>query len=206
MVKQLSLHHEWFPHKACPALNYYDVETEKAICIGRFKFWDCFACFLIRSRYDRRVRPAELSLTPVPTAAVACKWVRRYYAYEGLPFNARVEAAVSQLLESSRFGWFFELTRNEEAIGYAVLTRAFDHEFGGEFGVLTDFFLLEQYRRHGHGSRALELIEEFARSQNLCALDLYVLERNAGVREFYKRRGFRDVSDRRAMTKSIADA
>ena len=147
----------------------------------------------------------ELFLTPVSNSPVACEWVRRYYAYEGLPFNATVEQGISQLLESSRFGWFFELTRGEdkEAIGYAVLTRAFDHEFGGEIAILTDFFILEPYRRHGHGSRGLDLLEEFARAQGFRSLDLYVLERNAAVREFYMRRGFREFTDRRPMTKSL---
>jgi GNAT superfamily N-acetyltransferase len=157
-------------------------------------------------RYAHRVSAAELSLVPVSSASVACEWVRRYYAYESLPFNATVKAAVSRLLESSRFGWFFELTltRDKEAIGYAVLTRAFDHEFGGEIGILTDFFFLEPYRRQGHGSRALELLETFARAQGFHSLDLYVLERNAKVREFYKRRGFREHADRRPMTKSLS--
>jgi GNAT superfamily N-acetyltransferase len=147
---------------------------------------------------------SQLSLVPVSSVTVACEWVRQYYAFEGLPFNATVEEGVSRLLESSQFGWFFELTRDEVAIGYAVLTRAFDHEFGGEYAVLTDFFLLEPYRRQGHGSRALELIEEFARSQGCRSLDLYVLEHNAGVREFYQRHGFREFADRRPMTKPLS--
>ncbi|HEX3628429.1 MAG TPA: GNAT family N-acetyltransferase [Verrucomicrobiae bacterium] len=146
---------------------------------------------------------AELSLVPITDVALACNWVRQYYAFESLPFNATVEAAVARLLESSRFGWFFELTRDREAIGYAVLTRAFDHEIGGEYGILTDFFLLEPYRRQGRGSRALELIEEFARSHGFRDLQLYVLEHNAAVRGFYKRHGFREFADRRPMTKSI---
>jgi GNAT superfamily N-acetyltransferase len=165
---------------------------------------ECTACFLCLGRYARRMSAAELSLTPVSSVAIACEWVRRYYAYEGLPFNATVERAVSQLLESSRFGWFFELTSGKETVGYAVLTRAFDHEFGGEFGILTDFFLLELYRRKGHGSRALELLEEFGRSQGFRSLDLYVLNRNAAVCEFYARRGFREFADRRPMTKSLS--
>ena len=160
------------------------------------------------TRYPRHVSPVELSLAPVSSAnaAVACEWVRRYYAYEGLAFDATVEQAVTRLLESSRFGWFFALNhkKEKEAIGYAVLTRAFDHEFGGEFGILTDFFILEPYRHQGHGSRAMELIEDFARSQGLRSLDLYVLERNASVRQFYTRRGFREVTDRRPMTKSLS--
>ncbi|HEV2327496.1 MAG TPA: GNAT family N-acetyltransferase [Verrucomicrobiae bacterium] len=154
--------------------------------------------------------PAELSLSPVSSPAVARDWVRRYYAYEGLSFNATVEQAVARLLESSRLGWFFELTLKSEeeeekkAIGYIVLTRAFDHEFGGEIGILTDFFILEPHRRRGHGSRALELIEDFARSQGLRLLDLYVLEHNATVRQFYARHGFREVADRRPMTKPLS--
>lgn len=146
---------------------------------------------------------AELSLKPVSDAAVACDWVRRYYAYEGLPFNEAVEEGISRLLQSSQFGWFFAVTRGEENIGYAVLTRAFDHEFGGEYVILTDFFLLEPFRGQGHGSRSLELIEEFARSHGFRGLQLYVLERNAGVRQFYARRGFREFEDRRPMTKTL---
>lgn len=163
---------------------------------------DVFICH----RYARRVSAVELSLVPVSNAAVACEWVRRYYAFESLPFNPTVEEGVSRLLESSsaQFGWFFELTRSDnEAVGYAVLTRAFDHEIGGEYGILTDFFLLEPHRRQGHGSRALELIEEFARSQGFRALHLYVLEHNAGVRKFYARHGFQEFSDRRPMAKSL---
>ncbi len=149
---------------------------------------------------------AKLSLVPVSSHAVACEWVRRYYDYEGLPFNASVERGISRLLASTQFGWFFALTRQEVAIGYAVVTRAFDHEIGGEFAVLTDFFLLEPYRRQGNGSRALELIEEFARSQGFCSLDLYVLNHNAAVRKFYTLRGFKDVDDRRPMTKTFSTA
>ena len=164
----------------------------------------CPACLLILERYDRKVRAAELSLTPVSSAASACEWVRRYYAYEGLPFNATVEQGIARLLESSQFGWFFELSYRKKAIGYAVLTRAFDHEFGGEIAILTDFFILEPHRGQGRGSRALELLEEFARSQGFRSLDLYVLNRNASVREFYLRRGFRDFADRRPMTKPLS--
>lgn len=142
-------------------------------------------------------------LRPVTNPTLACEWVRRYYAYEGLPFNAIVEKGLSRLLESAQFGWFFELARNEEAIGYAVLTRAFDHEIGGELAILTDFFILEPHRRQGHGSRAIQLLEEFARAQGFHAMDLYVLNHNAQVREFYIRRGFRDYADRRPMTKSL---
>jgi len=150
------------------------------------------------------VSAPELSLVPVSDAAVACAWVRQYYAFESLPFNATVEEGISRLLESSGFGWFFELTREGKAIGYCVLTRAFDHEIGGEYGFVTDFFLLEPYRRQGHGSRALELIEEFARSQGFRSLVLYVLEHNAGVRQFYTRHGFQEFADRRPMTKSLS--
>ena len=151
------------------------------------------------------MKTAELSLRPVSSAASACEWVRRYFAYEGLPFNGTVEKGVSRLLGSERFGWFFELIVQGEAIGYAVLTRAFDHEIGGEYAILTDFFLLESHRGQGHGSRALDLLETFARAQGFRSMDLYVLDRNAAVRKFYNRHGFREFKDRRPMTKSLSE-
>ena len=147
---------------------------------------------------------AELSLAPVSRSATACDWVRQYFTYEGLPFDRTVEEGVSRLVGSERFGWFFELMVRGEAIGYAVLTRAFDHEIGGEYVILTDFFLQEPHRRHGHGSRAMGLLETFARSQGFRAMDLYVLDHNAGVRDFYHRHGFHDFKDRRPMTKSLS--
>jgi GNAT superfamily N-acetyltransferase len=146
-----------------------------------------------------------VELVPVSNASSAHEWVRRYFNYEGLPFNRTVEKGVSRLLGSERFGWFFELMVQGEAIGYAVLTRAFDHEIGGEYVILTDFFLQEPHRRQGHGSRALELLEKFAQSQGARAIDLYVLNHNAGVRQFYHQHGFRDVEDRRPMTKSLSE-
>jgi GNAT superfamily N-acetyltransferase len=149
---------------------------------------------------------SELTLMPISSVGPAFEWVRRYFAYEGLPFNSTVEEGVSRLLGSERFGWFFELVVHSRAVGYAVLTRAFDHEFGGEYVILTDFFLLEPHRRQGHGSRALELLEKFARSQGAHAIDLYVLNRNADVRQFYHRHGFREVADRRPMTKSLSES
>lgn len=149
---------------------------------------------------------AELSLEPASNTASAYEWVRRYFAYEGLTFNSAVEKAVSRLLGSNRFGWFFELMVHGQAIGYAVLTRAFDHEIGGEYVILTDFFLVEPCRRQGYGSRALELLEKFAQSQGARAMDLYVLNHNTGVRSFYHRHGFRDFEDRRPMTKSLSEA
>lgn len=113
---------------------------------------------------------------------------------------------MARLLASEQFGWFFVLTVQGKAIGYAVLTRAFDHEIGGEYTILTDFFLLEPHRRQGHGSQALKLLETFARSHGFHAMDLYVLNHNAGVRQFYSRHGFQEFTDRRPMTKSLATA
>jgi ribosomal protein S18 acetylase RimI-like enzyme len=134
----------------------------------------------------------------------ASLWVRQYYAFDRLTFNESVDLAVRQLIAEDRFGWFFEVFLTELPIGYCVLTRAFDHEVGGEYGILTDLFLLEAYRGRGFGTQTLQAIFDFGAARALRTIDLFVLDHNSEAQNFYHRLGFSELSDRKVWSKHLA--
>ena len=118
-------------------------------------------------------------------------WVRAYYAYDHITFDASVESALTELLNNPGFGTAFELVEGEVAIGYAVLTHAFDHEFGGRLGVLTDFILQESSRGKGYGPQYLEMVIQSARMAGLLGLEIPVMKDNTRARALYEKFGFK---------------
>jgi ribosomal protein S18 acetylase RimI-like enzyme len=85
---------------------------------------------------------------------------------------------------------------------YAVLTYAFDFEFGGRQGVLTELFVSPRYRQRGVGNTMVGRVEEECRSLGLKALQLIVRPENAQAQVLYRRRDFR-FDPRLPMTKRL---
>lgn len=144
-----------------------------------------------------------ISLEEVNDKDIARRWVRLYFEFEGLRLDEDVFAAVDRFIDSPVHGWFFQILRESEPIGYIVLTKAFDFETGGEYGIVTDFYLVESARGAGAGSQALRLIEEFARNHQMKSLDLFVLDHNHSAAAFYAKNGFAPYSDRKVFSKTL---
>lgn len=131
--------------------------------------------------------------------AAAIEFVRTYFEHDGLTFDSDVERAVGLLLADPSLGRFWFVEAGGERSGYLVLTFAFDYEFGGRIGLVTDFFLVEEARGHGCGQAAMHLALEEARQLGLRAVELYVLDHNVRARAFYRRLGFESVQGRAPM-------
>ena len=96
--------------------------------------------------------------------------------------------------------WF--ICAEGEAVGYTILTYGFDMEFGGRLGIITDFYIDEDHRAKGIGSRVLKQMFAFARRNGLSAIELQVIKGNKIARRFYQKAGF-TCHDRRLMSKRI---
>ncbi len=81
-----------------------------------------------------------------------------------------------------------------KAIGYVVLTFNFDLEFGGLEGLVTDLFIIEKYRGHGLGKRALDVVDDYCRSREIGTVELQVTAENKEAQAFYRRIGFEQLS------------
>lgn len=117
--------------------------------------------------------------------------IKSYYEHDHLTFRAeRLSKALGLLLSNPRFGQAFWISQKQSYIGYCILTFAFDLEFGGPLGYVTDFYITPAYRRQGLGRLAMQQLMQWARQNGLQALELQVQHQNHAAFAFYKSLGF----------------
>lgn len=125
----------------------------------------------------------------------------RFYAEEGYPFKRQAtRRALAQLLEDERLGAVWTFRRQEEVVGYLVVTFGFSLEFGGRDAFVDELFVLEEHRGQGFGSRALRLAATHCRRWGVAALHLEIEDGNDRAEALYARKGFK-LHSRRLMTR-----
>lgn len=118
--------------------------------------------------------------------------IQSYYAYDGIVFDeSRIRAGLQELLGNPSLGRVWLIEQQGQDAGYAVLTFAFDLEFGGREAFVTDLYIAQDYRGRGLGRRTLEAIEGFCRAEGVKALELQVEQDNAQALGFYLKLGFK---------------
>lgn len=147
--------------------------------------------------YSPNMDSFRLQELGVGDASEAERWVSRYYELDGLVFEEKVADAVRVLLAHPEYGRFWQVEHAGKAVGYIVLTFGFDHEFGGIFGLVTDFFLLENARRKGLGSQVLQEVLHRAKEFGCKHLELAVLDHNTKAEKFYRKLGLKPQTGRR---------
>jgi ribosomal protein S18 acetylase RimI-like enzyme len=113
------------------------------------------------------------------------------YRDEGIAWDAaRMRAAAARLVTDSSLGRIVVLERDDDTIGYAVLTWGYDLEFGGRDAFLTEIYVRRAMRGRGWGRRLLEEIETIARDSGAGAIHLEVRPDNAPALGLYREAGF----------------
>ena len=127
--------------------------------------------------------------------------MRDFYAQQQMHFDeAAARTALEGLAGDPRWGAGWLLTAEEQVAGYLILTVGYSLEFGGRFGLLDEFYVVEAHRGRGVGSTALAFVEEQCRARGLKALRLEVGTENRRAMELYRRSGFA-VHERFLMTR-----
>ncbi|HKV55282.1 MAG TPA: GNAT family N-acetyltransferase [Candidatus Binataceae bacterium] len=145
----------------------------------------------------------ECRLARGSDAAELMPLIRAYYRFDGIRFqSAAISAALATLLRRPSLGRVWIMRDRAMAVGYVVLTFNYDLEFGGLEGIVTDLYIRAEYRGHGLGRRALDLVRTHCRSLGIQALELQVERHNRDARQFYRRLGFRELS-RIVMTRPV---
>lgn len=122
--------------------------------------------------------------------------------HEGIEItNARLEGGLRQLLGNPGFGGVWLVTRDQQTIGYAIVTFGFDLEFGGREGWLTELWIDADQRTQGAGAAAIEALVPELLVRDVKALHLQVRGDNPAMR-LYERSGF-VASPRTIMTRRL---
>jgi GNAT superfamily N-acetyltransferase len=143
-----------------------------------------------------RIRPA-LPSDQVRLLAL----IEEYYRFDSLNFDGLTTGrALQRLLRSRTLGraWVIEAVAERRLVGYAILSFNYDLEFGGIQGVITDFFIIEPYRRQGLGRQMVATIASFCRKSGITTIELQVTRKNRRARLFYESLGF-ETLDRLVM-------
>ncbi|MBV8891732.1 MAG: GNAT family N-acetyltransferase [Acidobacteria bacterium] len=118
--------------------------------------------------------------------------IKAYYLFDGIPFGTdEVRSALEVLLGDPSLGRIWLIRLDQVDAGYITLTFGYDLEFGGREATVTEFYLREEYRRIGIGTKAFGFLEEKCRTWGLAALELQVERDNVQAQRFYRKLGFR---------------
>jgi len=130
-------------------------------------------------------------------------FMRDYYAFDGHAFDQqKARAALITLLRDPSLGrvWLIlantnEAEKNSETerdlpVGYIVLCFGYSLEWLGRDAFVDEFFLLPNYRNRGWGRKTMAFLEDAARSLNVTALHLEVIQHNVSALELYRKLGF----------------
>jgi ribosomal protein S18 acetylase RimI-like enzyme len=111
-----------------------------------------------------------------------------------------VSKTLRQFLQLPSFGAAWLFSENETVAGYIVLTMGFSFEFRGHDSFIDELYVEPEFRRRGHGRKAVQFIEQQARELGANALHLEVDHGNDPALELYRRAGY-EGHGRSLMTK-----
>jgi GNAT superfamily N-acetyltransferase len=142
----------------------------------------------------------------IPTVNVLLGFIARYYAFDGIAFDAaRIRRGLLELIAAPTLGSAWLIRVGDEFVGHFILSFGFDLEFGGRQATLTDLFLDENVRRQGLGQATFAFIEQTLGTLGILALELQVERDNLEAQQFYRQVGMRP-HDRIPMSKSLPTA
>ena len=119
--------------------------------------------------------------------------VRAYHRFEEVVMSdAERAVAVAPLLQDeSPLGRIWLVRRRGEVAGYGALCFGYSIEFGGRDAFVDEFYIAENARGRGLGSRVMDLLKSEAARLGIVALHLEVGRSNTRAIRLYEKWGFR---------------
>jgi diamine N-acetyltransferase len=135
----------------------------------------------------------EFRLATPADAELLLDFMRDYYAFDGHHYDREpARIALLGLLDNSAFGLAWLVLDSGTAVGYIVLCFGYSLEYLGRDAFIDEFYLIQSHRERGWGRKTLDFVVEQARLQDVQAIHLEVVRRNAAALEFYRKVGFQD--------------
>jgi GNAT superfamily N-acetyltransferase len=139
-----------------------------------------------------RMEPSFRIATESDTQTIL-RIMQDYYAFDHHPFDPqKAQVAVTGLLRDPQLGRIWLICAGENLVGYIVLTFGYSLELLGRDAFVDEFFIIENYRGRGWGRKAMQFVEEAARTFGVHAIHLEVTRHNASAQQFYPKLGFQD--------------
>jgi ribosomal protein S18 acetylase RimI-like enzyme len=158
---------------------------------------------VVRRQKKRQPVVPQFILASLKHLETVLGFIRKYYKFDGIHFSSPgIRSGLEVLLRRRSLGRVWIIRLGQHDTGYIVLTFGYDLEFGGRQATVTEFYILDQFRRLKIGTQALNFVEGFCREMGIGALELQVKRNNTRARVFYKKLGFKS-HDRIPLSKEL---
>jgi diamine N-acetyltransferase len=124
---------------------------------------------------------------------ILLNFMRAYYAFDGHGFDEqKARLALTTLLSDPNLCRVWCVLDGEAPVGYVVIAFGYSLEWLGRDAFVDEFYLLQEYRGRGWGRNTMAFVEDAARTLNVRALHLEVVQQNAAALKIYRKLGFKD--------------
>lgn len=131
-------------------------------------------------------KPIETQDIPVVIAMM-----EEFYAIDNYPINANVSRGLMhEFLENESLGRGWLILKENEPVGYVIMTFVFSFEYKGRIAFLDELFISSTARGLGFGKQSLDFISEQAKALSVKIIYLEIEGHNTVAQQLYLSKGY----------------
>lgn len=131
-------------------------------------------------------KPIEAQDIPVVIAMM-----EEFYTIDNYPIDADVSRGLMhEFLQNDSLGRGWVILKDNEPVGYVIMTFVFSFEYKGRIAFLDELFISEKARGHGFGKQALDFVAKQAMSLSIKIIYLEIERHNTVAQKLYLSKGY----------------
>lgn len=132
--------------------------------------------------------------------------VALYWEFESIPRRDRasITTLLADFLSQPRLGRCWVAEEGGQLVGYLLAVYLFSLEHGGMMAEIDEFFVLSEKRSLQMGTALLDTASRAMTHEGITHLQLQLGTQNSNAKRFYERQGFRSISGRDILSKTLA--
>lgn len=112
--------------------------------------------------------------------------MQEFYAIDGYPFAIHIYTAlIQEFISDENLGKVWLISRDNEILGYVILTFVFSFEHQGRIAFLDELYVVEKARGEGIGNKTIAFVKTESRKLSLKLIYLEVENHNENAQKLY---------------------
>jgi len=117
--------------------------------------------------------------------------MEEFYAIDNYPIDVNVSRGLMhEFLENETLGRGWLILKEDQPVGYVIMTFVFSFEYKGRIAFLDELFISEKARGLGFGKQALDFISEQAKALSVKIIYLEIEGHNTVAQQLYLSKGY----------------
>lgn len=117
--------------------------------------------------------------------------MEEFYAIDNYPIDANVSRGLMhEFLENETLGRGWLILKDNEPVGYVIMTFVFSFEYKGRIAFLDELFISHTTRGLGFGKQALDFVTEQAKALSVKIIYLEIEGHNTVAQKLYLSKGY----------------